>query len=80
MAMTSDFTRFKFEWLDQVAADRKVSALAFKLAYRLASTFLNRHSGTAWPTQQTLAAALGVTPRAIRKLSRELAPYLAVRV
>jgi hypothetical protein len=71
------FTRDIFGWLDRVAADGNVSPLAFKLAYVI-NQHINRRTGTAWPSQQTLAAALGVTCRAVRKLTRELAPHLTV--
>lgn len=63
----SDFGKLKSIWLDQVVADRTVSPLAFKVAYIVANRYLNRQSGEAWPTQETLARAVEVTPRAIRK-------------
>ena len=52
-----DFTRKRFQWLDQVAADPKVSPTGFVLAYRIAK-FFNRETGDAWPAQPTLAAAM----------------------
>lgn len=63
----SDFGKLRNIWLDQVVADRTVSPLAFKVAYIVANRYLNRQSGEAWPTQETLARAVEVTPRAIRK-------------
>jgi hypothetical protein len=55
--MADDFTRRRFAWLDQVAADPKVSPAGFVLAYRIAK-FFNRDTGEAWPAQPTLAAAM----------------------
>lgn len=63
----SDFGKLRYAWLDQVVADRTISPLAFKVAYIIACRYLNRQSGDAWPTQETLARAMEVTPRGIRK-------------
>lgn len=63
----SDFGKLRYVWLDQVVADRTVSPLAFRLAYIIACRYLNQQSGDAWPTQETLARVVEVTPRAIRK-------------
>lgn len=62
-----DFTRTKFAWLDQVANDPEVSAIAFKLAYRIA-THLNRKTRVAWPSQVALAAGCGLVDRSVRRL------------
>jgi hypothetical protein len=58
--MGDDFTRHKWLWLDQVLADSG-AAPAFRLAYVLASRFLNRGTGDAFPSQETLGAAIGLT-------------------
>lgn len=55
-----DFTHFKFMWLDQIAADHAVSAGAFRLAYLIASKFLNRRTREAYPGQTKLATLLGL--------------------
>jgi hypothetical protein len=70
-AAPDDFTRRKFEWLDQVAADRSLSPLAFHVAYLL-SGYLNRATGEAFPSQETLAKRLGCTVRGVRKLVGQL--------
>jgi hypothetical protein len=67
-----DFTRRKFAWLDQVAADLSISPTAFRLAFILASRFLNRGTGDGWPSQETLGQLVGITPRGIRKLVDQL--------
>lgn len=69
--MADDFTRKRFQWLDQVAADPKVSATGFVLAYRIAK-FFNRDSGEAWPAQPTLAAAMRMDVRSVRSLCDQL--------
>jgi hypothetical protein len=66
-AAPDDFTRRKFEWLDQVVADRSLTPLAFHVAYLL-SGYLNRATGEAFPSQETLAKRLGLTARGVRKL------------
>jgi hypothetical protein len=43
--MSDPFTRDKLRWLDQLLADRGVSDGAFRLAYLLASRYINRKSG-----------------------------------
>jgi hypothetical protein len=69
--MADDFTRKRFQWLDQVAADPKVSATGFVMAYRIAK-FFNRDSGEAWPAQPTLAAAMRMDTRSVRRLCDQL--------
>jgi hypothetical protein len=66
--MASDFARRRFEWLDQVCADRGVRAAVFQLAYAI-SGFVNRETGDAWPSQETLAKHLGLSVRGVRKLT-----------
>jgi hypothetical protein len=71
--MADDFTRTKFLWLDQVATDPAVPASAFRFSYIIASKFLNRQTGDAYPSQETLAKLLGVsTSRAVRYLADHL--------
>lgn len=60
------FTQRKFAWLDDVASDRAVSSEAFRVAYVLASKFLNRRRGYAFPTQEQLAAELCISDRQVR--------------
>jgi hypothetical protein len=69
--MADDFTRKRFQWLDQVASDPKVSATGFVLAYRIAK-FFNRDTGEAWPAQPTLAAAMRMDTRSVRRLCDQL--------
>jgi hypothetical protein len=78
--MADDFTRRKLKWLDQLSRDLSVSHAGFRLAYALSGHF-NHDSGEAWPTQATLAAALGVSDRTVRTLTEELASqgYLSVK-
>ncbi|MBO6901187.1 MAG: helix-turn-helix domain-containing protein [Rhizobiaceae bacterium] len=71
--MTGDkFTRDKLAWLDHLAEDRSISAPAFRLAYVIASRFLNRTTGEAWPAQETLAKVLGLKVRQVGNLVGEL--------
>jgi hypothetical protein len=70
--MADGFTRDKFAWLDRIAGDARVSDRAFRVAYVIAAQFLNRKSGEAWPSQQTLAAACGTNDRRVRDALRDL--------
>jgi hypothetical protein len=70
------FTSQIFAWLNRVLADRSLPPAAFKLAYAI-SQHINRHSRTAWPSQETLAAAIGVpegehAARTVRRLLKVL--------
>ncbi|WMT71074.1 helix-turn-helix domain-containing protein [Bradyrhizobium sp. Ash2021] len=69
--MTDTFTRDLFAWLNQVLADRSLPATAFMVAYRI-TQHINRKSGRAWPSQDTLAKATGLTVRSIRSLTDRL--------
>ena len=67
--------KVQIEWLNDVAADvraRKISSSAFLLAFHL-----NRYGGNdareAWPSQETLAADVGLSVRAVRGLVGDLA-------
>lgn len=69
--MADDFTREHFRWLLQVSADKDVPATGFKLAFHFGQHF-NRETGDAWPSQETLAAAVGVSARSVRTLTDQL--------
>lgn len=58
-------------WLHQVSRDRQVGHLAARVAVVL-SEHLNRETDEAFPSQERLAAAIGVTPRGVRKALDEL--------
>jgi hypothetical protein len=68
-----DFGKLRYDWLEQVAADRTIPPFAFKVAFIIACRFLNRQSGDAWPTQETLARIMGATSRGIRKALDQIA-------
>lgn len=69
--MADDHTREHFLWLRQVADDPDVIPAGFKLAFILGEHF-NRETGTAWPSQATLARLIGVKDRQVRNLLRVL--------
>lgn len=69
--MADDFTRRKFAWLDQVAADAKLTPSAFLLAWHIAS-HLNRAKGFAYPSQERLAGLMRMSNRMVRVLSGQL--------
>ena len=63
--MSDDFTRERFMWLEQVAADRELSRLALHVAFAL-SGYVNRETGEAWPSQSRLADDCGLTRNGLR--------------
>jgi hypothetical protein len=54
------FASEKFRWLEQIALDGELSALAVRIAIWLCHLFNLEHGGAAWPYQDSIAAALGV--------------------
>jgi hypothetical protein len=66
------FVKRKLAWLQQVLADRSLPPLALHVAQLLALQFLNSKTGEAWPSKQTVARLLHMSPRNIRRLTKEL--------
>jgi Helix-turn-helix domain len=65
------YMRGPFLWLQQVATDRTLPPMAASLAIVLAG-YVNQRSGDAWPTQETLANAVAVNIRSVRRTIAEL--------
>ncbi|MEI9417562.1 hypothetical protein [Mesorhizobium sp. Cs1321R2N1] len=55
------FTKFKFQWLDQVACDAELPPVASRIAILLADRFLSYETGDAWPGVPTLAGLLQIS-------------------
>src|SRR5262245_15123343 len=66
------FTYRKFLWLEQVANDRSLPALASAVCTLLSPYFNLSHDGAAWPYQDTLAASLGVRREAVNRVIKAL--------
>jgi hypothetical protein len=64
------FAADRIRWLDQVIAD--VSPQAFAAAYVIATRFLNRKTGEAWPSIPTVAKALNKSARRTQDAIGEL--------
>jgi helix-turn-helix protein len=60
------FTRAKFAWLTQVAADNTLSGVAVRVAIRLVE-HLNRETFEAFPSQARLAQDVGASVRGVGK-------------
>jgi hypothetical protein len=69
--LSDDFTRRRFEWLDQITADPAVTPAGFVLAYWIAK-HINRNSGDAWPSQPLLATEMRLSVRTVRALVDQL--------
>jgi hypothetical protein len=64
-------TRSVFEWLDGVAAHTDVPSSAFRIAYVIAQ-HLNKNTGEAFPSTETIASESGLAPSTVRALINEL--------
>ncbi|WP_128970554.1 hypothetical protein [Bradyrhizobium tropiciagri] len=75
------FTRDLFSWLNQVQADHAISAAGFVTVY-IISQHINRESGKAWPSQETLYKLARVTRRGLQKIIDKLVErgHLAVEI
>jgi hypothetical protein len=81
--MADDFTRRRFQWLDQVATDPGITGSTAKLAILIACRFLSRKTNTAWPSQIVLGELLGIRTReGVRRCVDQLVDggHLAVEV
>jgi hypothetical protein len=71
--MTKDtFTADKLAWLEQVTADTGLSHVGARLCTLLALCFLNRETGTAWPSQSVLMEMLGVGETTLKRVVKEV--------
>ncbi len=79
--MADEFTTKRARWLSRIAHDHDVSAVDFRVAF-LIGGHINRKSGDAWPTQETIARLAGLKVRAVRNAIGRLADagYLSVNV
>jgi len=68
---SSNFERWREDWLDQVNADPALPPAAFKIAYAIGK-HLNRTHRTAYPGVSRLAAQTTMTPRNARRMVRAL--------
>jgi hypothetical protein len=70
--VTDHFTKDKFAWLDKLARHLSVTHFTFRVAYVLASTFLNRRTGSAWPSHKKLAGLVNGKEEGVRAAIRQL--------
>ncbi len=63
--MMRGFAAWKFDLLDRMSTDRRLSATDFRVAYRLLS-YMNAETGACFPKQEAIADDVGVTDRTIR--------------
>jgi DNA-binding MarR family transcriptional regulator len=60
-------TRNLFQWLDQVALDHDLPPAAFKVAYVIGQ-HVNRQSGEAWPSTDSIAHRAGLAQSTVRSM------------
>jgi hypothetical protein len=58
-----DFTKYKFEWLRALLADKTTRGIAHDVGSLLATHYFNATSGEAWPSIDTLAEDLNISRR-----------------
>lgn len=80
--MSSDtFTRDKLRWIEQVATDGDLTPLARVVAALIGTRYLNRETGDAWPSIDTLAFDVGLkSTNPVRSSLRSLASNGHLRI
>jgi len=58
-------TRFVFQWLGGIMPDKEVPSSAFEVAFAI-SQYLNRETGEAFPSTDTIAADTGLSQSTVR--------------
>src|SRR4051794_16549033 len=66
-----EHARFVFQWLDGIAADKTVSAAAFRVAYVI-SQCVNWKTGEAFPSTDTIAMRAGMVQSTVREAIKVL--------
>lgn len=66
------FKEIQLQWLGNLYADNHLSDNAMRVATYIALKHINRATGTAWPSYQTLAKALGKSVKTIQRAIHEL--------
>jgi hypothetical protein len=72
MPVSDNFTRFRMTWLDQIWADKELTATTRDIAMRISSRFNRKRyieSGacSAWPSYDTLANEAGVSSKTVQR-------------
>ena len=62
----------KLAWLERIAFDLALTHFDVRVATALATRWLNRGTGDAWPAQETIAQATGATSEGVRKAIKRL--------
>lgn len=62
---SDQFTQDRFDWLKQVHSDHGLPPMAAKVGFWICS-HINRQSGEAWPSQQTLAQEVGCSRKGLQ--------------
>ena len=64
--------RRKYNWLDQVKADKKLPSSAFVVAFELKQGFSAKYGGACWKSIETLADKTGLSEPSIVRITRQL--------
>jgi hypothetical protein len=67
-----DFTKHRLAWLEAISEDALLTGAVFRVAIKIATKYLNRKTGDAWPGILTLAADVGLSERGARLAIRLL--------
>lgn len=62
----------KLSWVGEIALDKRVAPMAFRLAYLLADQFWNWETGQCNPSLETLAELLDVDEKTMRRANQNL--------
>lgn len=64
--MADEFTKRQMQWIRRVTTDKRLGHVAVHVGTLLATQFLNRRKGYAWPSLATMAEAVGCDEKTIR--------------
>ena len=67
-----DFTKRRFEWLEAISEDCNATGSAKSVAIKIATKYLSRTKGCAWPGIATLAEDLHLSRFGVQKAVRLL--------
>ena len=69
---TAQHTRKHFDWLNQVKADRALTASAFIVAFEIGQHFNRKRGGAVWPSYLTIANAVRLDEATVVRMVRRL--------
>ena len=70
-----EYNKLRFDWAKMVRSSQHLCSGAKTLASTLCDDYVNRNSGECWPSNETLAAKIGVKPRSVQRHIKSLVEH-----